>query len=177
MENFIVLDIETTGLDAKLNGMVSLGAVDFKTSDVFYGECHVDESTIIDDFAMGVNGFTIAQIREFKDSSYDLYTKFLKWSNGRATLLGGQQVGSFDILFLKEIHKLLPKDIKWPFGHRSLDLHSVAFAKSGKSLSLDGILEYVGLKPEPKPHNALVGATLEREAFKLLGIGPIGWKS
>lgn len=67
-----------------------------------------------------------------------------------------------------DIHSETVHIKKWPFGHRSVDLHSVAFAKLGKSLSLDGILQAVGLQPEPKPHNALTGARLERDAFKLL---------
>jgi len=168
MQNFLVVDIETTGLSPIKHSMVSLGAVDYTTGEEFYGECRISNNAIIDDFALGVNGFTRAQcLDDAKQTPLDLYRQFLKWCEGRDALIGGQQVGSFDILFLKELHTSI-SDIKWPFGHRSVDLHSVAYGKLGKSLSLDGVLQAVGLKPEPKPHNALTGARLERDAFKIL---------
>jgi DNA polymerase-3 subunit epsilon len=170
----IILDIETTGLDPLKHCMVSLGAVDSVTGDEFYGECRVYPGRVIDPFALGVNGFTEAQcLDETKDLPHALYMRFLQWAvidTKRDPLIGGQQVGSFDIPFLKAIASDRDQGIvpTWPFGHRSVDLHSVAYAKLGKSLSLDGILQAVGLAPEPKPHNALTGARLERDAFKLL---------
>jgi DNA polymerase-3 subunit epsilon len=180
MQNIIVLDIETSGLNPERNSMVSLGAVHYQSGEEFYGECRVQPMSKIDDFALTVNGFTKEQITdESKQKPEDLCVSFLQWaSKWDKVLLAGQQVGSFDILFLKHIHETshLTLTTKWPFGHRSLDLHSVAFSRYSKSLSLDGILEAVGLKAEVKPHNALNGARLETEAFKLL-IGPSGWKS
>lgn len=178
----IILDIETGGLDPITNPMLSLGAVDYNTCEEFYGECRASQGTNIDDRALEVNGFTMAQCQDVaKDTEADLYAKFLSWCVGRETLLAGQQVGAFDIRFLREIHdknKTVTWSFggMWPFGHRSVDLHSVAFAQLGKSLSLDGILTAVGLSPEPKPHNALTGARLERDAFKRL-LGAPGWKS
>lgn len=195
--NMIILDIETGGLDPQKNALLSIGAVDYNTGDEFYIEAY--HSTIfahrIDDAALAVNGFTREQIAQWDDKTRPIvevaYVRFLKWCEGRDLLIGGQQVGAFDLRFLKEIHTSIESinhafdakgdgcmdgDIhreaahikKWPFGHRSADLHSVAYAKLGKSLSLDGILQAVGLAPEPKPHNALTGARLERDAFKLL---------
>ncbi len=169
----IILDIETTGLSSTKHSMVSLGAVDYNTGDEFYGECRVYPRRVIDSFALGVNGFTEAQcLDETKEMPDALYLRFLGWAMGRDPLIGGQQVGSFDIPFLKDVHAQCVAagsgTPAWSFGHRSVDLHSVAYAKLGKSLSLDGILQAVGLSPEPKPHNALTGARLERDAFKKL---------
>lgn len=193
----IILDIETGGLDPYKNALLSIGAVDYETGDEFYIEAST--STVfahsIDDVALAINGFTREQIAQWDDKTRPIvevaYVRFLNWCEGRDMLIGGQQVGAFDLIFLKNIHKSVENinqgfgqngnghldwDIhaeisnikKWPFGHRSVDLHSVAFTKLGKSLSLDGILTAIGLKPEPKPHNALVGARLERDAFKIL---------
>lgn len=171
----IILDIETTGLSPTKHCMVSLGAVDYDTGDEFYGECCVYEGRKIDAFALGVNGFTREQCigGPLSPRPHALYMDFLRWAvidTKREPLLAGQQVGAFDIPFLKAIAEDRDQGIvpTWPFGYRSVDLHSVAFAKLGKSLSLDGILQAVGLQPEPKPHNALTGAKLERDAFKLL---------
>jgi len=176
----IIIDVETGGLDPQKHALLSIGAVDYDTGDEFYGECrayrnyldYVDDR--IDDFALGINGFTHEQCHDkAKNWPHELYMKFLQWAaidKKRDLLLAGQQVGAFDIPFLKKIASDSRQGIvpTWPFGYRSVDLHSVAFAVLGKSLSLDGILTAVGLTPEPKPHNALTGARLERDAFKLL---------
>jgi DNA polymerase III epsilon subunit-like protein len=166
----IVFDIETTGLSPTKNAMVSFGAVDYDTGEEFYGECRIIPTfQLVEAEALAVNGFSLDSVNDVaKGFDFDLYASFLKWTEGRETLLAGQQVGSFDIAFLRAIHDRCGWFGKWPFGHRSVDLHSIAFAKFGKSLSLDGVLKAVGLEPEPKPHNALTGARLERDAFKRL---------
>lgn len=171
----IIIDIETSGLDPHRHSLLSLGAVDYDSGESFYGECRLCAGREIEAAALAVNGFTEEHIHR-SDALLDveLYARFCSWvtTNNYTSLIGGQQVGSFDILFLREVHNRAGNAVgKWPFGHRSVDLHSVAFAKFGESLGLDGILQKVGLNPEPKPHNALVGAQLEREAFKrLLGL-------
>jgi DNA polymerase-3 subunit epsilon len=180
----ITLDVETGGLIATQHALLSIGAVDYTTGDEFYIECRAGSALELDDKALAVNGFTREQAldpaKPFRDVAY---VRFLDWCKGRDCLVGGQQVGAFDLNWLKQVHVYTEsaakaenyvhyEDIKgitaWPFGHRSVDLHSVAYAKLGKSLSLDGILQALGLTPEPKPHNALTGARLERDAFKLL---------
>lgn len=182
----IIIDIETGGLDPLKHALLSIGAVDHTTGETFYIECRAGSNSELDDAALAINGFTREQAldpsKPFRDVAY---VRFLDWCKGRAALVGGQQVGAFDLRFLRCIHDGAEGCVKrnntayvhwegikdiggWPFGHRSVDLHSVAYAKLGQSLSLDGILKAVGLAPEPKPHNALTGALLEHEAFKLL---------
>lgn len=170
----IVLDIETGGLNPRTKALLSIGAVDFNNGDEFYIECCAFDDSEVDDRALVVNGFTRQQaLDKSKPTRLEAYISFQKWCVGRDTLIAGQQVGSFDLAFLKEIQNdidiLNSKDfLSWQFGHRSVDLHSIAYARFGKSLSLDGILQALGLEPEPKPHNALVGAKLEAEAFRRL---------
>lgn len=192
--SFIVLDIESGGLSPTLNPILSIGAVDYQTGDEFYVECHAwrdrERAYEMDDYALKVNGFTRKQALDLdKPSQAEAYVRFIDWAKGRPTLIGGQQVGSFDIPFLKRVHSEAQSvlaarcphegtcavdrasgqdEYPWTFGHRSLDLHSVAYAKFGKSLSLDGILKALGLEAEAKPHNALTGARLERDTFRFL---------
>lgn len=70
--------------------------------------------------------------------------------------------------------------MKWTFGHRSIDLHSVCVAhhlinkvelsyKYGvPDLSLDKIAQYVGLPKRPGTHNALDDAKITAECFARL---------
>lgn len=168
----IVLDIETSGLSPTQHSLLSIGAVDYDTNEEFYGECHMDPHREVTKMAMKINGFTEDQIWDIKKlTTFHLYQKFLDWSVGRHRLLAGQQVGAFDIKFLEDIAtntQGVDFSEPWPFGYRSVDLHSIAYDRLGESLSLDGILKAVGLDPEPKPHNALTGARLEAEAFRRL---------
>lgn len=179
----IILDIETGGLDPQKNALLSIGAVDYDNGDEFYIESRAMWQSQLDAKALEVNGFTLEQALDInKPTPIEAYIKFQSWAAGRHGLLAGQQVGSLDIPFLRDIHAAIERLVNgecnppvptvidgflpWQFGYRSVDLHSVAFAKFGKSMSLDGILQAVGLAPEPKPHNALTGARLERDAFK-----------
>ena len=143
----IILDLETSGLDPQIHGMLSLGAVDFETGDEFYGE-NIYDST--------------------KQTQVELYQKFVKWASGRSTLVGGHNVGSFDVQFLKKVHSKQKKITKFPFQFRYVDLHSAAYQRFGESLSMSQICGNLGINPEPSPHNALTGAKKEYECFKLL---------
>lgn len=165
----IILDIETTGTDPQEHQMVSLGAVDFENGETFYGECRIYKTDDWEQEALDINGFTLEQITDpTKQTAYDLYKKFVKWTESRSTMLAGQHVGSFDILFLMEIHKRGRNDSKFPFRYQSIDLHSVAFSKFKKSYSMSKICEKLGVTPEIKPHNALNGALAEYQCFKVL---------
>lgn len=165
----IIVDIETTGISPTKNSIVSIGAVDFEKGDEFYVECRAIQDREIDEYALNINGFTREQcLDKSKKSPEDAYKSFLWWAtDNRDVMLAGQQIGSFDALFLQHMHERCGF-AKWPFGHRTVDLHSVAYGKFKKSMGLDDILKELGLAPEPKPHNALNGARLERDAFKLL---------
>jgi DNA polymerase-3 subunit epsilon len=165
----IVLDIETSGLRPDRNGLLSIGAVDYKTGEEFYAECWLDTSIDqIDMGALAVNGFTREQVTDqTRPFAHYICKQFVDWAAPRSDLLAGQQVGSFDIPFL---HRYIggKEAFERVFSRRSVDLHSVAFTKFGESMSLDGILKACGLAPELRPHNALTGARLERDAFKIL---------
>ena len=182
----VVLDIETSGLNPSKNHLLSIGAVDFDTGEEFYVECRVNPNEIsnIDPVALKVNGFTIDELvgekSKDKPTQEEGYIQFYNWAKNRDNLIAGQQVGSFDLAWLKVIHENLNKSgtftEKWPFKHRAVDLHSICYYLFKESLSLDGILLKLGLEPEPKPHVAINGARLERDAFKRIFSAP-GWKS
>lgn len=167
----IILDEETTGLSPILHSIASIGAVDYESGDEFYVECHIPDGKLIDQRALDVNGFTMAQLKDFtKPSPHDAYFQFVEWAKGRGKLLGGHNVGHFDILFLEELHKTagIASQNKFPFSYRTVDLHSIAYTKFGEELSHEQICVKLGLEPEVKPHHALFGARSERDALKIL---------
>ena len=175
----IILDIETSGLDPRSHGILSIGAVHFESGREFYEESYLYPYHKCEAKALEVNGFTIERAydnsRGFKDN-VSACRAFIEWCKAvehkdSDILIAGQQVGSFDVPFIKYIHENTRHDVsKWPFGYRTVDLHSIAYALTRRSMSLDQILEFCGLNPEPKPHNALTGAKLEAEALLIMSI-------
>jgi DNA polymerase-3 subunit epsilon len=177
----IVLDVETTGINPDKHSIVSLGALDFFNlrKEPFYGECRIWKGAEIEQKALEINGFTTEQITDpLKSSLEQLIKNFLSWAKpiSDKTLAGVNP--SFDRDFLKS--SIERCNIKYAFGYRTIDLHALCYANmlsrglmppqkaERTALDTDKILEYVGLPPEPKPHNALTGAIMEAEAFSRL---------
>lgn len=176
----IVVDVETTGLDAWLHSIISIGAVDFeKPERQFYGECRVWDGAQVDDGALRVNGFTLAQITDAsKPTLEQLIGEFFAWTreSTNRTLMGFNTF--FDHRFLQTSADRY--HMPWDFGHRIIDGHSIAWAHmkmrgieppvkyNRSAINNDSLLVYVGLPAEPKPHNGLVGAKMEAETFSRL---------
>ena len=176
----IALDCEMSGLDPLIHSILSIGAVDLENPvRSFYGECFLPEQKSFQVEALAVNGFTAAQIADkSKDSLKALMTKFYEWLQGCSEkTLVGQNV-SLDRAFLNTA--FAESQIPFQFHYRIVDIHSVAvgmFLRDGRDLniedgrikmSLDRIAEAVGLPEEPRPHNALTGATYNAEVFTRL---------
>ena len=180
----IVVDVETTGLEQHKNSIVSIGAIEFeKPRNQFYEECRIWDGAEIDDYALKINGFTREQIIDSnKQSLEEAVKKFLAWAENIEDRTPAGENPSFDIGFLN--NSCNRYQIKWTLGHRSVDMHSLAYldhikreqkiplSKNRTSLNTNKILNYVGLPAEPDPHHALNGAVLEAEAFcKLIYYG------
>lgn len=193
----IIVDVESTGVDAKLCSLLSVGALDFDNpKNQFYVECRIFEGAHIEKEALKINGFTLEEIQPRrqkethahvlsraadKKTDREVVLAFLEWMKTcKEWTLAGQNP-SFDRDFLQETaHRY---HINWPLAHRTLDLHSIAcyqMLKLGKeiprknnhsALNLDKILEHVGLPTRGQKHNALDDAKLEGEALSRLVYG------
>ncbi|MDP3996759.1 MAG: 3'-5' exonuclease [bacterium] len=179
----IVVDVETTGTDPHVHGIVSVGAVDLASPERrFYDECRVFEGAHVMEEALGINGFTEKEIHDpSKKTEEQVLRSFIPWAmdTDDHTLAGHNPI--FDISMLQTAAKRYGLD--WPFPHRSIDSHSVCFAhmiwkgkkppteKGRTALNLDSVLKYVGLPPEPRPHNGLQGALRAAEALSRLLYG------
>lgn len=176
----IFIDIETTGIDAIKNSIISIGAIDFfNPKNQFYKECQIEEGKEIDQNALKVNGFSEKELRNpQKKRIEETLRNFVDWTSmiENITLAGNNT--DFDKNFLKEA--MGKYGIKWIFGSRIVDLHSTAinnFLMNGMTIPIknkryditsDKIFVSVGLPKEPKPHNALMGAKMEAEAYSRL---------
>jgi DNA polymerase III epsilon subunit-like protein len=74
------------------------------------------------------------------------------------------------IFFLEALKKT---NLKNPFGHRTLDLFSVAYEKMKHSMespkmSLSGLSQHFGIPKEPMPHRAMNGAATALAVYKKL---------
>ncbi len=179
----IIVDVESTGVDAKLCSLLSVGALDFDNpQNQFYEECRIFEGAHVEKEALKINGFSVNQIRDVaKKTDREVVEAFLAWMKTcKEWTLAGQNP-SFDRDFLQETaHRY---HINWPLAHRTIDLHSVAYyqmLKLGKeiprknnhsALNLDRILEQAGLPTREQKHNALDDAKLEGEALSRLVYG------
>lgn len=176
----IVVDVETTGTDAKRHSIVSIGAVDFQVPDrTFYRECRIFDGASVEAEALAVNGFSLEQVTDPTKPTLEQITgEFIAWcKNVEERTLAGHNT-SFDRDFLQSSADRF--NLAWRFGNRVLDLHSFGWmhmlrrgdtppTRGGRSgLSCDAILVYTGLPEEPHPHNGLVGAKMEAEAFSRL---------
>lgn len=192
----VIFDAETTGLDARRNSMVSLGAVDpDRPDEPFYEECRVFEGAEISPDALKVNGFTVDDITNpSKQTLKDLYIKFEDYvkSHG-AEMLSGFNISRFDLKFLANTAKKY--DLPWKLPTKYFDLKNdfedmvynnpdfstlkvqidtLFPTKNGNSdpekinyISLNRALKYFGIEDEPRPHNALGGAKYATELYGL----------
>ncbi len=174
----IVLDVETTGLVPERHSIIALGAVDLhQPENQFYEECRIWEGAEVNEEALTINGFLDSDIRSAdKRSEAELVASFIAWATDRPKdrTLAAQNV-SFDLEFVQSAaHRA---GIQCPFAKRTLDVHTLCWlhmvergitpplTKHHSAINLDFALNYVGLPPEPRPHNALTGALCHAEVI------------
>ena len=174
----IVLDIETTGVDALKNSIVSIGAIEFENPEErFYEECRIWDGAEINPLALEVNGYTEEEVKDInKKTEADVVQNFIDWLNERKDItVAGQNPHAVDLTFLDAAAKRAGLKLSIP--RRMVDQHSITIAhmlkrginpplkKERSDMDSDKIMEYVGLPHEPKPHIAINGALWELEAL------------
>lgn len=168
MKNLIIVDIETSGLDRTQCAVLSIGAIDFNSDKEFYIECKTNRKHLIEEKALELNGFTHEQIfDEAKPTGREAYKKFEEWAYSiyEQPILGGENIGQFDAMFLCRLRNN-DFSLNWPFKHRFVDLHSIMYFITKKSMSLQNMAKYFHLEPENEVHNALNGAKKAKEILQ-----------
>lgn len=183
----IIVDTERSGsIDFEKNGVWQIGAVEFENpSNTFFQEARIDDEDIINKESLRVTGKTEVDLRDKnKQSQKELISNFLKWSSKIENKIFVAQNTPYDFGFI--VAKAKKYNLKIPFHHRTLDLHSVAvmkfleikgklpFEKGESVLGLSRILEFCGIEDNRinlengnngTPHNGLQDAKLEAECL------------
>ena len=187
---YLVIDVESTGLEPGYHEIIQLGACLFDENWNELGTFLTNVYPIHEDrFSIPAMGIHQLSLYDLKDAPmiYDVIPKFESWilrtlkkpETARGVLreltLCGQSV-TFDINFLHFAYR--EAKYEWPFSSRVLDLHILAFyyftilknnnMPTPKSLSLDGIAEYFGLKRKSEGHNALEDSLITAKCIAII---------
>lgn len=186
----LVVDVETTGPDLKLEGpdfpgfsILSIGAVYFgDPSFTFYEECRQQNGTKITESSLKVAQFTKKQIQDTDKPTVDIVVKnFLDWAEQFQDKTFAGMNSFFDWGPIDDVvRKFLPD---YFINVRTVELHTVCYQKylelglevpldrGFSRLNLKRIMEFVGIENLDIPHHALEDAKIETECFYRLWYG------
>jgi DNA polymerase-3 subunit epsilon len=168
----IVVDTETGGFDPSKNAILQFGAVIYHDGSISgtFSSMICDAGEIIDE-SLGVHALDVRSLQSQWDSPWLVIQKFKNWlaTNelyGKQTLAAHN--ATFDSGFLRRLWRLADQDFDEQFDYRMLCTQTAALLLEqagrlqlpGGNASLDNVALALGLQPEPKPHDALNGATL-----------------
>ena len=177
----IIIDVETTGIDENVHCIIEIYAMDYDNPDnFFYRKVKMRPGAVLNPVAAEVNGFRVEDNDDPERVTLEaMVTEFDAWSNGIEDRTMMAQNPEFDTRFFQDSYKRAGSE--WPFGYRTVDLHSIAYATAQRigydiplakrnisNFNSDTIMEFVGLEPEPRPHRARNGARWEAEAYSRL---------
>ena len=178
----IIVDCETTGLEPYRHALVSVGAVKYEEQHkTFYSEMKPIDGTEISERALEVNGYSYEYLQAIETTTTEALRKFGKWVNWEVEasypmhFIGGFNT-HFDAEFINVSYQRVIESGSYMsppyFDFHYLDLYSVFQSKIGPmehpGIGLKRICEYLGVKPEPEPHNALNGAKKTAECLRIL---------
>jgi len=156
---FLVVDVETTCLDEKRGSMVSIGAVHPLTGDTFYCACRVREGAYVESDAMAVNMADWIE-NPILPTEGEAVAKLAKWAAKRGGRLIGGKNPTFDVRWLEAAWKRAEFPAKFPFTHRTIDLHALVLAWAlverphlvmAEKFKTDDLYAALGLPSEPRP--------------------------
>jgi len=196
LEKIIVVDVETSGLDPARHAVVEFGFAALMDERTFSMRCRLPFGAEWSQEALNVNGLTLEQITDLSmPLPFEGLMAFYDAFGWEEFLFAGQNIGSFDIPFLRATMKAgtalgAPK---WPkMRQRCLDMHSVAigylppltalkesespiceapsalYAADVMQMDANSIYRLLDMQQEPTPHRALTGARMEREALRIM---------
>lgn len=178
LEQIIVIDTETGGLDPQEHSILSLAMVSwcgqfqkefFIAEDVFHTNPSSMEVNQINLEWLRTNGMSPQQACE----EIDL---FLDYFSQKPLVLAGHNI-SFDIAFLRRLYRLAGRPFSPSFSHRSIDTHTLLWALVQKGefgsevCSSDGAFNHFNVAPTPELRHTALGDAIATQALlkKILG--------
>ncbi|WP_157210803.1 exonuclease domain-containing protein [Verrucomicrobium spinosum] len=178
----LVGDIETTGLDERRHSILKIGLT-WMTGGVgqFSIQCRMWEGAEWDARAAEVHGISFKEANDpALPTEHDAVSNAFDWIGQEKFIFAGLNP-HMDRRFLNyaRIRPGFQRGVLPDIGHRMIDLHSLAvpFALASgaavppRGFNTDEIYSLLGMPPEPRPHDAITGALMEAEAFRIL----FGW--
>lgn len=184
MSEILFVDVETSGLDGGVSGLLEIGAVwaaEEKGGLNYSRQCRLLLGDVVEEEALAVNGRSRESLMDAVLWPWTLALgEFVSWI--RATrydsgplIMAGWNV-HFDFGFLGECVRRAGLPYKdWPFGRRILDVHSLVVMHQLRTLKVeagcvdktnaDDAAILLGLEVE---YRALNGAIKAREMFHVL---------
>lgn len=183
------VDLETTGLDPKKNGVLEIGGI-IEYADVreeFIFRCRPHDTDVIEQAALEVNKLTLDKIKEF-DHPGNTYKKLIhvlskhvNKYNKKDKLFFIAYNAVFDSQFLREFFKKAGDTYygSW-FWHPFIDVMTLAAFGLRKNRAempnfhLDTVAKYVGIKvDEEEVHTAGYDIELTRKLYYMFERGDI----
>jgi DNA polymerase III epsilon subunit-like protein len=178
-DNFVVIDLETTGLDPKKHAILEIGATD-ATGRHFYRRCAMPRGREVEAAALRCNGIDPLDLGDGWDIESAMGDLFMWLGGGTKRWIMGGKNPQFDYGFLSEFWNTGTVGV--PLGEvisrRCVDLHSLMYGEAllDKSINMadddfstDQLYQtFLDMAPEYVPHNALRGAVHEMESFERL---------
>ena len=164
IDEYVVLDLEMTGLSAKTDQVIEIGAVKIKDNQIIASmECLVNPRCRIPDRVTELTGITDEMVREGRDRDEAL-AELLDFIEGH--ILVGQNI-NFDYSFLKQ----------WAVNHkRSLEAEACDTLKLARVLlpaeqpkKLENLCAYFGIERK-REHRALDDAIETWQVFEKLKV-------
>lgn len=172
MKHIAISDFEFTGLDPLRHEIIEVGliVVDRKTLEEkrrFEAKIKPEHIENASQESLAVAGY---REEEWKNA-LPLSEALRQYLEAAGDSIFAAWCTPYDWLFLLEAFK--KTNIENPFGHRTIDLFTVAYEKLKNSpdvteIGLSGLCQYLGIQREPMPHRAINGAQKAYEVYKKL---------
>lgn len=186
IEKLLVIDSETSGMalgsdDPSFDpstgetyqsiawGLIVADAFTLEPVEKLYVEIKWNGESVWSAKAQAIHGLSLEHLEEHGVSEEEaviaIASLILKyWGPDSPVHLGGHNVATFDLPFLRRLLRSQGLEIK--FGHKYVDSNSIGFATFGTHNS-DDLFEAVGCPArDPHKHNALVDAENSLEAMR-----------
>ncbi|MEK7150628.1 MAG: 3'-5' exonuclease [Patescibacteria group bacterium] len=172
IKNIAITDFEFTGLDPLQHEIIEVGVivVDGKTmQEITRFEVKIKPTHL--ETASG-ESLAVAGYKEIDwENALTLQDALTKYLSITQNCIFAAWCSPYDWIFLLEAFK--KTQLQNPFGHRSIDIFTVAYEKLKNNqnitgLGLSSLCTYFEIPKEPMPHRAINGAQSALEVYKKL---------